>query len=173
MLGRSSVGLQNLSILWYSAWAIKCWQITDDAKFYCTTQLAWYHKRETVGSWPIALINNHEDQHCALKIFLNGIDWSKHKGAMSVPILVDIALLWFDESKCKKSFQVLPAIITSHIKRTDPSPPSTLSLYSVKNVIGDTKSDLDVKLPTLPSGLKYWTSKLIVVWKKVSTRSCY
>jgi len=74
---------------------------------------------------------------------------------MSVPILVDIALLWFDESKCKKSFQVLPAIITSHIKRTDPSPPSTLSLYSVKNVIGDTKSDLDVKLPTLPSGLKY------------------
>jgi len=36
-------------------------------------------------------------------------------------------------------------------KSTDP--PSTLS--SSKSMIGDMKSDLDVKLPTFPSGLKY------------------
>jgi len=40
-----------------------------------------------------------------------------------------------------------------HFKQTDP--PSTVSPLSLKNAIGDMKSDLDVKLPTFPSGLKY------------------
>jgi len=46
---------------------------------------------------------------------------------------------------------------TTNFRRTHP--PSTLS---PSDMIGDIKSDFEVKLPTFPSGLKYRTSKLIV-----------